>query len=242
MWLWLSLCTQIINTIVCCCGQDRQAFLTDVANPLAPSMTPAYNEINNNYLIANYESSMCVDNDDGSAFYRIHDNVCAYGGHKSDFDGHHKYTYNSLDIFPKKDACLSTMPMFSPDGVDAYYNNTCMMLGEGTGKVPAGKNAGPYASFSACQNRTLQYSEQLPSMHNNTVFLDASKYGQPTVQCKDFLPPWGMPLTVELETWQKIYKTSAVGSVVHDTLPTPDEMAQMARAILGLESPDGSAA
>eukprot|EP00729_Bicosta_minor_P007089 gene7088-18000_t len=221
---------------------DRQAFLTDVANPLAPSMTPAYNEINNNYLIANYESSMCVDNDDGSAFYRIHDNVCAYGGHKSDFDGHHKYTYNSLDIFPKKDACLSTMPMFSPDGVDAYYNNTCMMLGEGTGKVPAGKNAGPYASFSACQNRTLQYSEQLPSMHNNTVFLDASKYGQPTVQCKDFLPPWGMPLTVELETWQKMYKTSAVGSVVHDTLPTPDEMAQMARAILGLESPDGSAA
>ena len=44
---------------------DRQPFWTDVADSSAPSLTPLYNEIHHNYLIANYESSMCVDNDDG---------------------------------------------------------------------------------------------------------------------------------------------------------------------------------
>ena len=214
---------------------DRQPFLTDVANPEAPSLTPAYNVIKNNYLIANYQSSMCVDNDDGSAFYRIHDNVCAYGGHKSDFDGHHKYTYNSLDIFPKKDACVRTMPMFSADGVDAYYNNSCMMLGEGNGQ-PGAVGAGPYAAFSACQNKTLRYSEQLITLHENTVYLDEDKFGKPMVACSDFLPPWGAALKVDLATWQKMYKTSAINTTVVGTLPTPDTMAAMARAILGLGS------
>ena len=54
-------------------------FLTIVRDG-TPSLTPAFNEISFNFLIANYESSMCVDNDDGSAYYKIHDNFCAYGG------------------------------------------------------------------------------------------------------------------------------------------------------------------
>ena len=61
-------------------------------------------------VIANYESSMCVDNDDGSAYYKIHDNVCHGGGKKSDFAGHSKSTYNSLEIGPKKDACIKVQP------------------------------------------------------------------------------------------------------------------------------------
>ena len=46
---------------------DRVPFLTDVATPGAPSLVPLFNEVHHNFLIANYESSMCVDNDDGSA-------------------------------------------------------------------------------------------------------------------------------------------------------------------------------
>ncbi len=45
----------------------RVPFLTDVATPGAPSLLPLFNEVHHNFLIANYESSMCVDNDDGSA-------------------------------------------------------------------------------------------------------------------------------------------------------------------------------
>jgi len=84
-----------------------------------PSLIPAFNEIHHNFLIANYESSMCVDNDDGSAYYKIHDNVCAWGGKKSDFAGHDKWTYNSLQIFPKKDACIKVQP--SADGTKERY-------------------------------------------------------------------------------------------------------------------------
>ena len=52
--------------------RDRVPFLTDVpAGPSAPTLTPLENEIHHNFLIANYESSMCVDNDDGSAYYSI---------------------------------------------------------------------------------------------------------------------------------------------------------------------------
>ena len=131
------------------------------------------------------------------------------------------------------------MPMFSADGVDAYYNNTCMMLGEGNGHTAANV-AGPYAGFSACQNKTLQYSEQLISLHDNTIYLDEAKFGKPMVSCKDYLPPWGPPLTVDVATWHNMYKTSSVNTVVHDTLPTPDQMADMARAILGLPTVDAA--
>ena len=60
------------------------------------TLTPLYNRLHHNFFIANFESSMCVDNDDGSAYYLIHDNVCHGGGHKSDFAGHSKSTFNSL--------------------------------------------------------------------------------------------------------------------------------------------------
>ena len=46
---------------------DRVPFLTDVpAGSNAPTLTPLFNEIHHNFFVANYESSMCVDNDDGA--------------------------------------------------------------------------------------------------------------------------------------------------------------------------------
>lgn len=40
-----------------------------------------------------------IDNDDGSSRYLIHHNVFVYGGHKSDFDGHSKASYNNLNAY-----------------------------------------------------------------------------------------------------------------------------------------------
>ena len=50
---------------------DRQPFLTDVADPSKPpSLIPAYNTIEHNFMVANYGANGgCVDNDDGSSYY-----------------------------------------------------------------------------------------------------------------------------------------------------------------------------
>jgi hypothetical protein len=112
---------------------------------------------------------MRIDNDNGSCFYNIHDNVCAYGGLKSDFDGHHKYTFNSLDIFSKKGACFRAMEMHAEDRADGYTNNTCMMLGEGSLSRKSGQ-AGAYATFSACKNGTITEPGQVPRMAWCSVF------------------------------------------------------------------------
>eukprot|EP00475_Leptophrys_vorax_P015850 TRINITY_DN2221_c0_g1_i2.p1 TRINITY_DN2221_c0_g1~~TRINITY_DN2221_c0_g1_i2.p1 ORF type:complete len:721 (-),score=206.27 TRINITY_DN2221_c0_g1_i2:490-2652(-) len=50
---------------------DRQPFLTDVRDG-TPSYTPAMNDIQRNFIIANYGGSQGFDNDDGSSWYSIH--------------------------------------------------------------------------------------------------------------------------------------------------------------------------
>ncbi len=68
---------------------DRQPFLTTVRDG-TPSMTPAWREIHHNFFIDNYSPQENVDNDDGSSYYKTHDNFFVYGGNgmKNDFGGH----------------------------------------------------------------------------------------------------------------------------------------------------------
>ncbi len=79
---------------------DRQVFVYDGdGNGGSPTVIKQFDEIAYNWILANYHSSMAIDNDDGSAYYETHDNVfiaapsgAAYGGNslKSDFGGHDK--------------------------------------------------------------------------------------------------------------------------------------------------------
>jgi len=68
---------------------DRQPFLTTVAHG-TPSMDMAWREIHHNFFIDNYSPQENVDNDDGSRYYKTHDNFMVYGGQgmKNDFGGH----------------------------------------------------------------------------------------------------------------------------------------------------------
>mmetsp|Transcript_55434 Transcript_55434/g.172019 ORF Transcript_55434/g.172019 Transcript_55434/m.172019 type:complete len:820 (-) Transcript_55434:96-2555(-) len=68
---------------------DRQPYLTSVRTG-APSMIMEWREIHHNFLIDNYSPQEGVDNDDGSTFYRTHDNFMVYGvrGMKNDYGGH----------------------------------------------------------------------------------------------------------------------------------------------------------
>jgi len=70
-----------------------------------PTHWKANDTISYNFILANYHSSMAIDNDDGSAFYDTHHNVlwsassaAAYGGNslKSDFGGHANVHHHNL--------------------------------------------------------------------------------------------------------------------------------------------------
>merc|ERR1719515_497455 len=76
---------------------DRQPFLTTVRIG-KPSMIMAWRELHHNFFIDNYSPQENVDNDDGSCFYKTHDNFMVYGGNgmKSDFGGHDNYHHDNI--------------------------------------------------------------------------------------------------------------------------------------------------
>ena len=80
---------------------DRLPYVTSLRDGTTPSTVPAFNDVHHNLIVANYGADGgCLDNDDGTSYYRIHANVCFYGGHKSDFDGHSKISSANLHIHP----------------------------------------------------------------------------------------------------------------------------------------------
>jgi hypothetical protein len=68
---------------------DRQVYITTLRNGTA-STVPAWNNISGNFLIANYNPSLAIDNDDGSSYYAHHGNFIVYGqaGLKFDVGAH----------------------------------------------------------------------------------------------------------------------------------------------------------
>jgi hypothetical protein len=109
----------LIVTLFCC---YRQPFLTDVATG-KPSLIPAYNEIANNFLVANYGAGFGVDNDDTSSYYKIHGNFMYLGGGvKCDYDGHEKRFYNNL-MLGTTAGCWHTCA-YKKGYPDYCYNNT----------------------------------------------------------------------------------------------------------------------
>jgi hypothetical protein len=93
--------------------------------------------ISYNWILANYHSSMAIDNDDGSCFYDTHDNVfiaepsgAAYGGVslKSDFGGHSNYHHDNLDLFFDNGFGITDQLQGFEDG---YYGNYLYMMSDG---------------------------------------------------------------------------------------------------------------
>ena len=69
--------------------RDRAPYITTLRNGTA-STIPAWNFINGNFFLANYNPSLAIDNDDGSSFWQHHGNFIVYGqaGLKFDFGAH----------------------------------------------------------------------------------------------------------------------------------------------------------
>jgi len=111
---------------------DRMPYLTTFRDGVTPSVIPAWNDVHHNFIVANYHADGgCLDNDDGSAWYKIHHNFCVFGGHKSDFDGHSKQSFNNIHVYSNVygDACIAVIAQQLPlQGFDeVYVNNTCIL-------------------------------------------------------------------------------------------------------------------
>eukprot|EP00425_Heterocapsa_triquetra_P004269 CAMPEP_0195159552 /NCGR_PEP_ID=MMETSP0448-20130528/186222_1 /TAXON_ID=66468 /ORGANISM="Heterocapsa triquestra, Strain CCMP 448" /LENGTH=653 /DNA_ID=CAMNT_0040198351 /DNA_START=30 /DNA_END=1987 /DNA_ORIENTATION=+ len=115
---------------------DRQPYLTDVRDG-APSMYMQWREIHHNFLIDNYSPQEGVDNDDGSGYYRTHDNFLVYGdnGMKNDFGGHDNWHYRNVYAYAGQ--ALGVTPTL-PDHEDYLYDNKLVLTGENAGDPQCG--------------------------------------------------------------------------------------------------------
>lgn len=110
---------------------DRQPFLTTVRTG-EPSMVMQWREIHNNFFIDNYSPQEDIDNDDGSCYYKSHDNVLVYGGQgmKNDFGGHDNQHYNNVDAYVGQGLGVTDT---IPGHEDYFYGNYVVMTGNGVG-------------------------------------------------------------------------------------------------------------
>jgi len=110
---------------------DRQPFLTTVRTG-EPSMIMQWREIHHNFFIDNYSPQEDVDNDDGSCYYKTHDNFLVYGGQamKNDFGGHDNHHYDNVDAYVTR--ALGTCDTI-PGHEDYFYGNYVVMTSEQVG-------------------------------------------------------------------------------------------------------------
>ena len=108
---------------------DRQVFVTKVRNGTAQP-DKDWDYISYNFMIANYESIMAIDNDDGSNYYKTHDNFFAYGGRgmKNDFGGHDNHHYNNIYSYVKVGFRIIKQ---LAGHEDYFYSNTVVQTSDG---------------------------------------------------------------------------------------------------------------
>eukprot|EP00005_Dracoamoeba_jomungandri_P000463 CAMPEP_0174252392 /NCGR_PEP_ID=MMETSP0439-20130205/1880_1 /TAXON_ID=0 /ORGANISM="Stereomyxa ramosa, Strain Chinc5" /LENGTH=754 /DNA_ID=CAMNT_0015332915 /DNA_START=107 /DNA_END=2368 /DNA_ORIENTATION=+ len=108
---------------------DRQVYVTKVRNGTA-SVVKEWDYISRNFIIANYNGQEAVDNDDGSCYYKTHDNFFAYSGNgmKSDFGGHDNHHFNNFYAFCGRGFGIDSQ---YPGHNDYFYNNSVVMTGDG---------------------------------------------------------------------------------------------------------------
>lgn len=95
-------------------------------------MQMEWREIHHNFFIDNYSPQENVDNDDGSAWYKTHDNFFVYGGQgmKNDFGGHDNHHYDNVYAYVGQ--ALGVCGML--DGhEDVFRNNRVVMTGSKVG-------------------------------------------------------------------------------------------------------------
>ena len=108
---------------------DRQVYMTKVGTG-SPSVEKAYDDITQNFIIANYDSGFAIDNDDGSAYYKTHNNFFAYAktGMKNDFGGHNNHHYQNIYAYSSSGYGICAQ---LKGHEDYFYDNTLVLEKDG---------------------------------------------------------------------------------------------------------------
>jgi hypothetical protein len=162
---------------------DRLPYWTTVRDGKTPSTIPAWNDVHHNFIVANYAADGgCLDNDDGSSYYRIHENFCVFGGHKSDFDGNMKYSFGNIHAYANVYGanCLQIgAQLLPPKGyAEQYYGNRCVLADAGDTYLNVGDILGGHCLDGSAASRRV-FEEGL-AVRNNTVYVPG---GSPKVLC-----------------------------------------------------------
>jgi len=114
---------------------DRMPFFTDISSENG-SFDPLFNTITRNLIFANYGASWAVDNDDGSSFYNIFNNVFIdSNGLKMDYGGHNTHYHQNIVLSKYINTethpatCIDT-ESFLYGITDSFYNNSCYVQSE----------------------------------------------------------------------------------------------------------------
>ena len=137
---------------------DRQPFVVRQPDDNGtPDITPRFNTLQGNMIVANYQSQEAVDNDDGSGFYHTRNNFLVYGniGQKCDMAGHDMHHTNNVYAY-LGGACYVDLGggEASVPHENWHTNNTCVL----------GINTAAYAAPNCRDNASW------PVLANNTIY------------------------------------------------------------------------
>jgi len=208
---------------------DRQPFLTKVANSSQPSLLPAYNEINNNFIISNYGAGFGVDNDDTTSYYKIYSNFFYLGGGvKCDYAGHEKRFYENVMLAQGGGAACHHTCAYKKGYTDYCYNNKIVQANPRHTTDPVA----PFTIIWFCNAEDPakimhDYGNQmLPVIHSNEVYnRDASV----TVTCGYYGP--ASKTTVSLKKFQA---AGLMQNVTAHPLPDDQQVINWAKSALGM--------
>lgn len=207
---------------------DRQPYLTTVRTG-SPSLVPVPRDIHHNFIVANYDGTKGIDNDDGSSYYQMHHNFHVGGWmHKSNFGGHSKDTYGSIGI----DVTLGmrmTQAQF-PEYRDSFVNNTVVL------KSGSGRYYVEVANDVATDAPSCEQEQCYQHVGGNRVFADGNP---PSVLIRKNNDRRGT--TIAFEEWIAMgydKNTTFTGSV-----PSTDEIVSWVRSLLAMKpgAPAGGA-
>lgn len=91
-----------------------------------------WRRIHHNFFIDNYSPQENVDNDDGSAYFKTHDNFLVYGGtgQKNDYGGHDSHHFDNIYAYVGR--ALGICEQLEGHE-DLFVNNKVVMTGEKLG-------------------------------------------------------------------------------------------------------------
>ena len=133
-------------------------------------------------MIANYNSILAIDNDDGSNYYKTHDNFFAYSsrGMKNDFGGHDNHHYNNIYSYVGMGFGINSQ---LPGHEDYFYNNTVVQTKDGN-----------YGSGQGCSGPGMTV------VHDNHIYTPTGKVTECGMSLADWQAKGNDPGTVG-STW-----------------------------------------